>query len=267
MSVLDAIAQRKREEVRRRSARLPAAVLRELLEEAPPPRDFVGALSAGAGAKVIAEIKRASPSEGVFRPKAPWDPVSIARGYQAGGARCLSVLTDGPGFWGSDDHLMAAREATQLPVLRKDFVVSEYQVDESRWLGADCVLLMASVLSPAELRSCAQRAWTLGMAVLFEAHTEAQLNTVLALDPQPARSLVGINHRDLTTLQMDMTRVERLAPRVPAGQRVVAESGLSRPEHLSRLMSQGVDTFLIGGGLCKTEDPGGALRDLLAGAA
>jgi indole-3-glycerol phosphate synthase len=193
-----------------------------------------------------------------------WDPVALGRAYAAGGARCLSVLTDGRHFWGSDDHLVACRAAVDLPVLRKDFVVEAYQVDESRWLGADAVLLMASVLDDDALVGCAARAAHYGMASLVESHTDAQLDRVLALGLDPQTTLLGINHRDLESLSLDMERVLRLLPRVPATHTVVAESGLSSPASLRRLLDAGVGAFLIGGHVAQSDDPEAALREMIA---
>lgn len=272
MSVLEQIVADKRAEVERTRRRLPPRILASLIDDMPEPRDFVGALRTDDRSDlypphVIAEVKRASPSKGLLRPNAPptsWRPEALACAYERGGARCLSVLTDGPYFWGSADHLVACRAATTLPVLRKDFIVDPYQIDESRWLGADCVLLMASLLDPLALATCAARALELGLAVLFESHDSEQLRQVLALDLPPERILIGINHRDLDTLELDMDLAVRLAASIPNDRIVVAESGMNSATCLRRLMDAGIETFLIGGHLAAADDPEGALRALRA---
>ncbi len=263
MAVLETILARKREELRRAEARLPRAILAPLAEAAPPARPFAAALSTGDGPRLIAEVKRASPSKGVLRPGQPpheYRPEEVARAYARGGARALSVLTDVSFFWGSPDALAACRAAADLPALRKDFIVAPYQVDESRWLGADAVLLIARVLDDATLRACAGRARELGMDVLVEVHADEELERALRIDG----ALVGINHRDLSTLQLDMERAIRLRARVPKDRLLVAESGLSRRADLERLLDAGVQAFLVGEALASQADPEAALRELLA---
>jgi indole-3-glycerol phosphate synthase len=262
VSLLSRILGDKRAEVDRSRRRLPESELRRLSGAAGAPRDFAGALARGSGPRVIAEVKRASPSRGVLRPKDPpgsWQPEALAAAYERGGASCLSVLTDTPYFWGSPDHLGAARAAVALPVLRKEFVVDAYQVLESRWLGADAVLLIAAVLEPALLRECAALASELGMAALIEVHADAELDTALSV---PA-AVIGINHRNLDTLNIDMNRALALRPRIPKGRVVVAESGVSDRASIEKLRGGGIDNFLVGESIAASDDPEAALRRLL----
>jgi indole-3-glycerol phosphate synthase len=262
VTVLARIVADKRDEVARARARLPERELIRLFAHAPPRRDFAAALRSGAAPRLVAEVKRASPSKGPLRPRDPpgtWRPEELARAYERGGARCLSVLTDTPYFWGSADHLVAARAATSLPVLRKEFVIDPYQVYESRWLGADAVLLIAAILDDAMLRDCAALARELGLSVLVEVHADAELDRALAV----SHALVGINHRNLDTLALDMERALRLMPRIPRDRLVVAESGLSDRAAVERLMAAGIEAFLIGEGVAAADDPARALEALV----
>jgi indole-3-glycerol phosphate synthase len=261
MAVLDVIVARKREELARSSARLPRTELSRLAEAAPSGGGFAGALTGGSGPRVIAEVKRASPSKGVLRPEiAPLDyrPEDVARAYAAAGARALSVLTDVSFFWGNPDALAACRAAASLPVLRKDFILDPYQVDESRWLGADAILLIVRILDDAAMRACAERARELGMDVLAEVHADDELERALRVEG----AIIGVNHRDLGTMQLDMDRALRLCPRIPEARVVVAESGLRSRADLARLEAAGIDAFLVGEALVSRPDPGAALAEL-----
>jgi indole-3-glycerol phosphate synthase len=259
--VLAEICDAKRAEVARRKREVPEAALQRRLAEAPPRRPFAAALASCVGAGrygLIAEIKKASPSRGLIR--ADFDPGALARAYEAGGAICLSVLTDAPYFQGSDAHLQEARAAAALPVLRKDFILDPYQVLESRALGADCILLIMAALSDdGEARELAAAAAELGLDVLVEVHDRAELDRALVLDA----SLIGINNRNLKTLSVDLGTAESLAPLVPQGRTVVAESGIYRPHEMDRLAAAGARCFLVGESLMREPDVAAATRRLL----
>jgi indole-3-glycerol phosphate synthase len=209
-------------------------------------------------AAVVAEAKRASPSKGVIR--ADFDPAAIAGSYEAGGAACLSVLTDVDFFQGADAYLVAARGACSLPVLRKDFVVDEYQLHEARALGADAVLLIAAALDDAQLAGFAALATDLGLDALAEVHDGAELERVLRL-PLP---LVGINNRDLRTFGVSLDTTLALKDRVPADRVLVTESGILSPDDVQRMRAAGVHAFLVGEAFMRAPDPGAALRELFA---
>jgi len=258
-NVLTEICDRKREHVKERKRLMPEATLFKRLDNAPPPRGFARALEAkqaDGGYGLIAEIKKASPSKGLIR--ADFDPPALARAYQAGGATCLSVLTDEPYFQGRDEYLGAAREAVSLPVLRKDFILDQYQVIESRVLGADCILLIMACLNDATARELASEAAALGMDVLVEVHDRAELDRALQLDAR----LIGINNRDLKTLKVDLATAERLAPLVPKDRIAVGESGLNTPDDLDRLAAAGARCFLVGESLMRERDVAAATRKL-----
>ncbi|MGH8704604.1 MAG: indole-3-glycerol phosphate synthase TrpC, partial [Burkholderiales bacterium] len=226
-----------------------------------PPRDFVGALRARIAAgrpAVIAEIKKASPSRGLLR--AEFDPARIARSYEAGGAACMSVLTDREHFQGAPEHLQAARAACALPALRKDFILDPYQVYEARALGADCILLIAAALAPGAMRELEGLARSLGMAVLVEVHDSAELQAALALETP----LVGINNRDLRSFETRLETTLTLLPEIPADRVVVTESGIQSPAEVRRLRAAGVGAFLVGEAFMRAADPGGALKVLFA---
>jgi len=226
---------------------------------APPPRDFAGAIESAIAAgrpAVIAEIKRASPSKGVLREA--FDPPAIAASYERAGATCLSVLTDAKYFHGSNDYLVAARAACSLPVLRKEFIVDEYQVAESRALGADAILLIVGALDDDQLLRFEQRANEFGLAVLVEVHDAEELARALTL----ATPLIGINNRNLKSFNVSLSATLDLLPKVPPGRRVVTESGISLPKDVALMRSRGVQAFLVGEAFMRVPDPGAGLKAL-----
>jgi len=257
VSVLERIVAAKRAEVARARAQAPLAMVQARARAASPARDFVGALRARRPA-VIAEIKKASPSRGVLREE--FDPAAIARSYERAGAACLSVLTDREFFQGAADHLVAARAACALPVLRKDFVIERYQVFESRALGADCILLIAACLTSAEMNELEQSAMDLGMAVLVEVHDANELEAAAKLKTP----LIGINNRNLRTFETRLETTLALLPQVPRGRIVVTESGILAATDVQRMRGAGVETFLVGEAFMRAADPGTALQDLFA---
>jgi indole-3-glycerol phosphate synthase len=209
---------------------------------------------------VIAEIKKASPSKGLLR--AAFDPAAIARSYQAGGATCLSVLTDTNYFQGSVDALIAARAACDLPVLRKDFIIDRYQIAESRAMSADCILLIVAALDQTRLASLADEAVALGMDVLIEAHDADELQRALDLAVDPTRAVIGINNRNLRTFETRLETTLALVGRLPAARLLVTESGIATRADVARMRAAGVHGFLIGETFMRAEDPGQALADL-----
>jgi indole-3-glycerol phosphate synthase len=255
VSILERIVAAKRAEVARARTEVPLARVEAQARAAPRARDFVGALRARRPA-VIAEIKKASPSRGVLREQ--FDPAAIARSYERAGAACLSVLTDHEFFQGTAEHLVAARAACALPVLRKDFVIEPYQVFESRALGADCILLIAACLSSGEMAELEQGAIGLGMAVLVEVHDGAELEAAARLKTP----LIGINNRNLRTFETRLDTTLALLPSVPSGRIVVTESGILAATDVRRMRSAGVETFLVGEAFMRAADPGTALAEL-----
>ena len=257
--VLQRILAVKREEVAEAKRAIPAQEIEARARAAAPARDFVGAIRARRAAgqpAVIAEIKRASPSKGLLREN--FDPAAIARSYAAGGAACLSVLTDRQFFQGSPDHLIAARTACALPVLRKDFMLEPYQVYEARALGADCILLIAAALGPDAMRTLEEVAHGLGMAVLVEIHDATELDAALTL----RTPLLGVNNRNLRSFETRIETTLELLSRVPSERIVVTESGILVRPDVERLAGAGVGAFLVGEAFMRAEDPGGALREL-----
>ena len=259
MNVLERIMQSKRAELAAAKERLPMSALEACARAAPAPRHFLASLQAKIAEgkpAVIAEIKRASPSRGILR--ADYDPGAIARSYEAGGAACMSVLTDKEFFQGAAEHLAAARAVCSLPALRKDFVVDPYQVFESRALEADCILLIAACLSRGEMLELEGLAQRLGMAVLVEVHDGVELESALAL----ATPLIGINNRDLRTFETRLETTLDLLPRVPAERTVVTESGILSADDVRRMSAHGVNAFLVGEAFMRSPDPGVALQQL-----
>lgn len=255
--VLARIIEHKRTEVAARRKARPLAAIREQAESTPAACGFHAALKQRRPA-VIAELKKASPSAGVIR--GDFQPAAIAESYARAGAACLSVLTDGRFFHGADAHLEEAKNACDLPVLRKDFVVDAYQIFEARALGADCVLLMASVLGRDQLADFSAVAAALGLDVLFEVHDRTELDAVLSLQP----ALVGVNNRDLGTFKTCLNTAIRLREHIPPCVTVVAESGIHSRADVQRLQAADVHVFLVGTAFMRQADPGRALRELIA---
>lgn len=258
-TILDTILAHKHAEVMERQLKRPLDGLRSRLADLPPARDFRAALKTPRIGRValIAEVKKASPSAGVIRPD--FDPVQIARAYEAGGAACLSVLTDERFFQGHDDYLRAVKEAVNLPLLRKDFTVDAYQVYEARALGADAVLLIAAALTPAQVAEYQALAHSLGMATLIEVHTEDEMAVAQAV----GAPLIGINSRDLNKFVTDLGTVERLAALVSGEVTLVAESGIKTPADVARVAGAGAHAILVGETLMRAPDIGEAVRKLL----
>ncbi|SIO11315.1 indole-3-glycerol phosphate synthase [Sulfurivirga caldicuralii] len=260
-TILKKIVARKAEEVADAKTRVPLRELEARLADAPPVRDFVGALQtkldAGQSA-VIAEVKKASPSKGVLREG--FDPAAIGRSYAEHGAACLSVLTDRDFFQGAPEYLQQARNASALPVLRKDFMIDSYQVVEARVMGADCILLIAACLSDAQMDELAAQAKALGMAVLVEVHNADELERTLALST-PLR-MVGINNRNLHTFEVSLQTTLDLLPQIPEDRLVVTESGILGPDDVALMRSHGVNAFLVGEAFMRADEPGEKLAEL-----
>ncbi len=259
--ILEKILATKRSEIDEGMDTVPLGEMRARAEAAPKPRDFVGALRARLAAgkpAVIAEIKKASPSKGVIR--ADFRPAEIAASYEAGGAACLSVLTDRDYFQGSAKYLMQARAACSLPVLRKDFIVDPYQVYEARAMGADCILLIVAALELPAMQALEALAHELGMAVLVESHNADELDAALQL----ATPLMGINNRDLRTFEVSLDTTLALLPRIGPERIVVTESGIQSPADVAHLRGHQVNSFLVGEAFMRADDPGAELARLFA---
>lgn len=256
-NVLDRILATKRDEVRSRSAKASFGDLDARAREQTAPRGFRAALDRAPGYGLVAEIKKASPSKGLIR--ADFDPPAHARAYQAGGAACLSVLTDAHYFQGSEAYLVAARAACDLPVLRKDFTVDPWQALEARSIGADAILLIVSALDDVTLAECEAAAIEQGLDVLVEVHDEAELERAAKLSSR----LIGVNNRNLKTFEVDFRRTYALMAHAPAGCTFVAESGLSTRADLDELAAHGVHCFLIGEALMRQDDVAAATRAMV----
>jgi indole-3-glycerol phosphate synthase len=259
-SVLDKIVASKWREIEQSQAQKPLMMLRDEAGAAPPPRDFFSALAASGPIHLISEVKKASPSAGVIRDD--FDPVDVGLTYQRHGASCLSVLTDAPFFQGSLADLRAVREVVDLPILRKDFILDEYQLFEARAAGADAVLLIAECLDDHALKNLHDAILELGMTPLVELYEPANLPRVLGIGAR----LVGINNRDLRTFHTDLEHTIRLRRQIPDDRLVVGESGIRTREDVRRLESAGVHAMLVGETLMAPEDIGAAMDELLGGA-
>ncbi|MEQ9617555.1 MAG: indole-3-glycerol phosphate synthase TrpC [Deltaproteobacteria bacterium] len=257
-TILDTILENKISEIDEARESLPLQSLKELLKDSEAPRDFFRAIRPGGALKIIAEIKHASPSKGVFRED--FDPVKIARSYSDAGASALSVLTDEKFFRGSLTYLRKVREAVGIPLLRKDFIVDPYQVYEARYYGADAVLLIVAALGQDMLEELLELTHSLGLNAVVEVHNEGELERAL----QAGSRIIGINNRDLRTFEVDLGVSARLAKMIPPEIIVIAESGIGSSRDIGSLREEGVHVFLIGETFMKAPDPGAELKKLIS---
>jgi len=260
-TVLRKILARKLEEIAERSLVVPILALIDKAQVASSPRGFAAALAAKLAAgqpAVIAEIKKASPSKGVIREN--FDPAAIAKSYQQGGAACLSVLTDVDFFQGADAYLQLARAVTELPVIRKDFIIDDYQVYEARAMGADCILLIVSALSEQQLIQLHNLAADLGMDVLIEVHDAEELDVALKLNNR----MIGINNRNLHSFEVSLDNTYQLLDKIPVGKIVITESGINSAEDVAAMRARNVNSFLVGEAFMRSEQPGERLAELFS---
>lgn len=259
MNVLNKICADKRDHIDAKMRQIPLHDLKAMVENASPVRGFINALriKEGDNTAIIAEVKKASPSKGVIRDD--FDAPNIAKIYESNGATCLSVLTDEPYFQGHDDYFKAVREVSTLPMLRKDFMIDPYQIYESRALGADCILLIMACLEDGLAKDLYALATELGMDTLFEVHDGEELDRALALHPK----MLGVNNRNLKTLDVDLQTGLDLAKKIPDGILKVAESGISQPPEITKFKQAGYNAFLIGESFMRKDDIGNALQKLL----
>ena len=260
-TILKKILARKHEEIAERSAQVTIPQLIEKAKSASAPRGFAAAIAAKIAAGqsgVIAEIKKASPSKGVIRED--FDPAAIAESYEKGGACCLSVLTDVDFFQGADEYLKMARSASSLPVIRKDFIIDEYQIYEARAMSADCILLIVSALSEEQLNQLHEVARSLGMDVLIEVHDGAELNIALKLD----NPMVGINNRNLHSFEVSLENTYQLLSKIPDDKIVITESGIHSPADVAAMRQHNVNAFLVGEAFMRSEEPGERLAEMFS---
>ena len=260
-TILKKILDRKREEIAERSATVSLEQLKQQTALASAPRGFAAAMTAKIAAgesAVIAEIKKASPSKGVIREN--FDPAAIAASYADGGAACLSVLTDVDFFQGADKYLQQARDACHLPVIRKDFIIDQYQIYEARAMGADCILLIVSALAEKQLADLHDLAISLGMDVLIEVHDAAELSIALKLD----NPMVGINNRNLHSFEVSLDNTYQLLEKIPDNRIVITESGIHSREDVAAMRQQKVNAFLVGEAFMRSEEPGDRLSEMFS---